>query len=182
MPCLFEQNKVSKAISLAHTGIQYSDSIDDKKFVAFSAHTLYLCFKKINKPDSALYYLELNNQITDEVASTDINKELQQIEFTELLTQREENAQQVLENEKNRNKIVLYVFITAGIAFIIILTLQWRNNKQKQKANTLLQQQKEKVESTLSELKSTQAHSSNQKRWLRLENLQQVLHTRYKTH
>ena len=108
-----EQNKVSKAISLAHTGIHYADSIDDKKFVAFSAHTLYLCFKKINKPDSALYYLELNNRITDEVASTDINKELQQIEFTELLTQREENAQQVLENEKNRNKIVLYVFITA---------------------------------------------------------------------
>ena len=39
----------------------------------------------------------------------------------------------------------------------MIALLLWRNNKREQKANALLQQQKEKVESTLSELKSTQA-------------------------
>ena len=39
----------------------------------------------------------------------------------------------------------------------MLALLFWRNNRQKQKANTLLQQQKEKVENTLSELKSTQA-------------------------
>ena len=33
----------------------------------------------------------------------------------------------------------------------------WRNNKEKQKANALLTEQKNKVETTLSELKATQA-------------------------
>jgi signal transduction histidine kinase len=40
---------------------------------------------------------------------------------------------------------------------LIIALIQFQNNKQKKKANFLLQQQKEKVESTLQELKSTQA-------------------------
>jgi len=43
------------------------------------------------------------------------------------------------------------------LAVVIIAFIQYRNNKHKQKANILLTHQKEKVESTLSELKSTQA-------------------------
>jgi two-component system NtrC family sensor kinase len=40
---------------------------------------------------------------------------------------------------------------------LLVAYIQWRSNKHKQKANLLLQQQKERVESTLSELKSAQA-------------------------
>ena len=43
------------------------------------------------------------------------------------------------------------------LVILLIALIQWRNNKQKKKANTLLQQQKEKVENTLTELKSTQS-------------------------
>ena len=53
-----------------------------------------------------------------------------------------------------------FAIATLGIlvlAVVIIAFIQYRNNKHKQMANILLQQQKEKVESTLSELKSTQA-------------------------
>ena len=42
-------------------------------------------------------------------------------------------------------------------AVIIIALIQFRNNKQKQKANLLIIRQKQKVEATLTELKSTQA-------------------------
>jgi two-component system NtrC family sensor kinase len=41
--------------------------------------------------------------------------------------------------------------------FLLLAIILYRNNRQKQYTNVLLQQQKEKVESTLSELKSTQA-------------------------
>jgi two-component system NtrC family sensor kinase len=51
----------------------------------------------------------------------------------------------------------MYVFATALVFFIVILTIQWRNSKHKRKANEILQQQKQKVENTLAELKSTQA-------------------------
>jgi two-component system, NtrC family, sensor kinase len=53
-----------------------------------------------------------------------------------------------------------FVIISLGIlilAVLIITFIQYRNNKQKQKANLLLQQQKQKIETTLSELKSTQS-------------------------
>jgi signal transduction histidine kinase len=46
----------------------------------------------------------------------------------------------------------ILLFGTLAIALI-----QWRNNKHKQKANLMLRQQKEKIESTLTELKFTQS-------------------------
>jgi signal transduction histidine kinase len=63
--------------------------------------------------------------------------------------------------EQRRIKNIQY-FTIAGLAallvvILIIVFIQWKNNNQKKKANALLQLQKEKVENTLSELKSTQA-------------------------
>ncbi len=63
--------------------------------------------------------------------------------------------------EQKRIKNIQY-FAIAALAFLLLAILlfasiQWRNNKQKKKANALLQQQKEKVEDTLTELKSTQS-------------------------
>ena len=51
----------------------------------------------------------------------------------------------------------MYALVAGLCVFLLVAIILFRNNKQKQKANKLLQQQKEKVESTLSELKSTQA-------------------------
>ncbi|KAA9042302.1 two-component sensor histidine kinase [Ginsengibacter hankyongi] len=63
--------------------------------------------------------------------------------------------------EQKRIKNIQY-FTIAGLAFLLLAILlfahiQWRNNKQKKKANALLQQQNKKVEETLTELKSTQS-------------------------
>jgi len=56
----------------------------------------------------------------------------------------------------------LQYFVIGGLALIVIAVLwiavaQWSHNKQKQKANLLLQRQKSKVESTLLDLQATQA-------------------------
>jgi len=63
--------------------------------------------------------------------------------------------------EVKRAKIQQYSIIAALAFFLlavaVIATTQYRHNKQKKKANILLRQQKEKVESTLTELKSTQS-------------------------
>src|SRR4029079_16290588 len=60
-----------------------------------------------------------------------------------------------------RIKNIQYFTIGALILLMLIILLfafiQWRNNRQKKRANALLQQQKEKVEDTLIELKSTQS-------------------------
>ena len=77
--------------------------------------------------------------------------------------------------EAKRIKTQQYFVISAlGIivfAVISIAFIQYRNNKNKQKANVLLQQEKEKVESTLSELKSTQAQLIQQEKMASLGEL-----------
>ncbi len=58
---------------------------------------------------------------------------------------------------KNQQYFAIAALCLVVFAVLIIAFIQFRNNRQKKKANIALQQQKEKVESTLSELKSTQA-------------------------
>ena len=57
---------------------------------------------------------------------------------------------------KNFQYLAIAILGVVVLAVIVIALIQWRNNKQKQKANVLLQQQKVKVESTLTELRITQ--------------------------
>ncbi|MEO6455301.1 MAG: ATP-binding protein [Ginsengibacter sp.] len=58
---------------------------------------------------------------------------------------------------KNQQYFAIATLAVIVLAAIIIAFIQFRSNKQKKQANLLLQQQKQKVEITLSELKSTQA-------------------------
>jgi len=65
------------------------------------------------------------------------------------------------ENVQERKRIGQWrVIASLGLlilAFLLIMFFQWRNSKHRKRANLLLQQQKEKVETTLLELRSTQS-------------------------
>ena len=79
------------------------------------------------------------------------------MKFDYKLNEKETEQRLVLQQEKDRDKIKTYVFITALVSFIIIVTILWRNNNHRKKSNQLLSKQKEEIEKTLIELKSTQA-------------------------
>ena len=151
-----KQGKIKDAIPLLHHEIRVSASTKDREDIKDAAKILYICFNRLGVHDSAFYYLKLSDSlqtITDRVSN---NNEVRQIAFDTQLSQKENESNLVLQNVRNRNKITIYIFLTAVVFFLILAIVQWRNNKQKKKANLLLQQQKEKVESTLSELKATQ--------------------------
>jgi two-component system, NtrC family, sensor kinase len=63
--------------------------------------------------------------------------------------------------EQQRIKNAQYFTIAGLISLLLVISLilfiQWRNNRQKKRANALLQQQNEKIEETLTELKATQS-------------------------
>jgi len=61
------------------------------------------------------------------------------------------------EKQRYENRIKMYGFISIITAVGLLAFILYRNNRQKQKANTLLQSQKKEIEATLGELKSTQA-------------------------
>ena len=116
---------------------------------------LALNYNKSKGYDSAYKYMAIAKNISDSLNNIQLNNlgKFHSIGFAEKLRLKDLENQAVV--TENRNRIILLLIVV--IVFFVIASILYRNNKQKQRANLLLQQQKVKVESTLQELKSTQA-------------------------
>ena len=110
-------------------------------------------YRLIKNNDSALKYLELRVALNDSLFNKSKSRAIQTLTFNEKLQQQESRAVTM----QFQNKVRLYALLTLLGVFLLIGIILYRNNKIKQKANILLQQQKGKVESTLKALESTQA-------------------------
>ncbi len=151
------QGKIGKAIAEAREAYALSLPITDPAAERFAADLLNTCYEKSGNLDSAYHYLKLKDSLNNVIQAHSNAIEIQQFRFDQQFSKREQEAAAVLQGQKNRNRILIYVFITAVFFFLFIAIIQWRNSRQRKKANTVLQQQKQKVETTLQELKSTQA-------------------------
>ncbi len=118
-------------------------------------------YYKQNKPDSAFVYLKLATVIKDSLNNAD---------RTNLLAFKNKGFDQVMQLKKleeeriqTQTKIRTFLLLSGIAVFILTTFLLYRNNKQRQKANVLLQKQNEEidlqkrnVEVTLAELKAAQ--------------------------
>ena len=100
----------------------------------------------------------------DNVTNEDYRKKISQTNMQYEFDKKQSAAKAVQDKKdanakriKNQQYFVIATLVILVLVILLIAFMQWRNNRHKQKANSLLQQQKEKVESTLSELKSAQA-------------------------
>jgi two-component system, NtrC family, sensor kinase len=100
----------------------------------------------------ALYFRKVYDSANDEMYGEKKTQSLQKIVSEEQQRQRNIEAERVA----YQNRLKQYVLLSGLGVFLLIAFLLYRNNRNKQKANNLLAQQKQKVESTLTELKSTQ--------------------------
>jgi len=115
---------------------------------------IYKSYKLNKNTDSAYKYLQLASPANDSAYEARIKSlsEFQEMAFDDELRLQE------LEKEKigTQNKIRTYAMLAGLGVFLSIGLVLYRNNRRKQKANLVLQQQKDKVEKTLQELKATQ--------------------------
>ncbi|CAN5801254.1 hypothetical protein BH10BAC2_BH10BAC2_40900 [soil metagenome] len=109
-------------------------------------------FKQAGEKDSALKYFEIAYTLDSAVNLESSNE----FYIKDIDEQRQHEKIKASRNEYE-NQIKIYVLITSLAVFFIIAFLLLRNNKLERKANLLLTEQKQKVETTLQELKSTQA-------------------------
>ncbi|HEY5771535.1 MAG TPA: ATP-binding protein [Chitinophagaceae bacterium] len=111
-----------------------------------SSSLLVKLYREKHKYDSAFYYEDLATSIKDSLYGIPKFKQLQ------LLMLSEQKQQQVIEQEQERykNKTRMIALWSAIGVFLIIAFILFRNNRQKQKTNKVL-------ENTLSNLRSTQA-------------------------
>ena len=125
-----------------------------------AANMLADIYQSQNKPDSSLKYLRIALNIKDSLFSREKTNAIQNIAYKEQEKQKEIEASQL----KFQTRLKMYSLLGGLIALLVIAVILLRNNRNKQKAYTLLQNQKQqtdkqksKAEEALTELKSTQA-------------------------
>jgi two-component system, NtrC family, sensor kinase len=98
-------------------------------------------------------YTLLTLNLRDSIYNADKTRSVQRTELEQEIKTRE------IENKKKQyeNEVKMYALISGFAIVLLIAFFLYRNNRHKQRANTLLQQQKVKVETTLSELKKAQS-------------------------
>ena len=130
----------------AYRGLKNAQSAGSRDLLVRAYASLSTIFKLRNNMDSAFFYQGLAMAAKDSFNSVEKIKQFQNIGFYEQLKVQE------LEKEKVENKNKIRTFsLLAGLAVIsIIAFITYRNNRQKQKANLVL-------EKTLTDLKSTQS-------------------------
>lgn len=100
-------------------------------------------FDKENKLDSAYYYARQESALKDTVFNQQVFNKIQALNFNEEVRLKEEKAQR---RQKTRATLVL----TGFSSILLVALILYRNNRQRKKANIVL-------EKTLSDLKSTQS-------------------------
>ncbi|MEP6949900.1 MAG: ATP-binding protein [Ginsengibacter sp.] len=157
-------NNPSDARQYLEKGLQLSKEINDKKSLASVYSNLSFLDNKEGNYKQAYEYYRLYTIYRDSVDNVEISDKFSQAQLKHDYEIKEANlraAQAKKDAEAKRARNIQYMVIGSLVIIIlavsIIVFIQHRNNKQKQKANLLLRDQNEKVESTLSELKSTQS-------------------------
>jgi signal transduction histidine kinase len=159
---LYEATKDTDTSMLyARKALDIFKELKESSGISGSYSLLSAIYAKQNISDSAYAYSKLASIIKDSLSNAEKNNLLafKNMDFDEIMRVKELEEEKIQTRARIRTSALL-----AGIGvFILISFLLYRNNKQRQKANALLQNQKEEierqklnVEKTLAELKATQ--------------------------
>ncbi|MBL0183516.1 MAG: hypothetical protein IPP96_14975 [Chitinophagaceae bacterium] len=124
--------------------------------------SLYSLYKLTGNNDSAFHYIQLYKNLNDSLNKADKEKinEYQNVGFNEKIKTQELQSEQT----RRENNIRTYILLAGIAVFMLIAFLLYKNNRNRKKANELLQKQKEEIEiqkrnaeGTLAELKAAQS-------------------------
>ncbi len=127
IPYLLKTNQVAKArlfsLQLLSTGNQVSSNI----FKLDAAGFLSQAYNKLQKPDSAFFYLSMQSALKDSIFNQNNFSKIQALAFNEEIRKIDEDAKQAAANEERKQNIQ-FSFIAFGIiCFIIVFLLLSRS-------------------------------------------------------
>lgn len=146
-----ELKQMDSAVYYAKMGLEGALKFDYKSGIWKSSTLLAELYDSVDIKQ-AYYYTKLSLSASNALFGADKIQELQKT-----LSEEQQRQQQIEEEQiKTENRLKQYAFSGGLLIMAVVAVFLYRNNRQKQKANSLLASEKEKVESTLRELKSTQ--------------------------
>ncbi len=111
-------------------------------------------WKMKGNADSAFFYLSLSKRIGD---SINADQSLKLAQFQKLNFEEQLSLEKTAQDAEARSNNIRTIGLIAGLVLLSALVFVfYRNNRRKHKANIVLQQQKQTIETTLSELQATQ--------------------------
>jgi len=147
-----ELNQLDSSIYYAKKALGEAES-HSYKLSLLDATSLLSSLYELIDAKQALHYYKITNKLKEELIGAGNIKTMQN-----MIALAEENQRQINETKKEyQRQLKQYGFIFGLLVLIILAFGQYRNNIRKQRANALLLRQKEEIQSTLMQLKSTQA-------------------------
>lgn len=160
--CYYNLNDYETALNYSLSSIEYSKAVDRNN--AFNKQ-IYQLVSSIydamgNKP-KAYDYLKMYHQILlneKEGSGTTVAETLMEsmMEQSQKKIDLLEEEALLKEQKTKTQRLWIISIVGALLSTLLILVILYRNNKNKQKANKLLQQQKDEIQTTLEQLKATQ--------------------------
>jgi two-component system, NtrC family, sensor kinase len=147
-----ELNQPDSAIYYAKLGLELGKRLSYTNRILTASSLLAELYAEEN-PKEAVRYYQMASAAKDSLYGVQKFQRLQSATMEEQERQTEIEAAAIA----YRNSIRQWGLIGGVALFLIVAIVLYRNNRQKQKANTVLQEQKQKVESTLHKLKATQS-------------------------
>jgi signal transduction histidine kinase len=148
---LYIRNDTDSSVYFAQRALDLCRKYRYKNFEVSVTGFLAEVYHKIDV-DSAYKYITIMVAAKEEVNNASKGRQFQKVSSDV------EKREKELEDAKARfrNSLWLYGLVTLLLFSVLIAVIFWRNNRQRQKANTLLEEKKETLEHTLQELKATQ--------------------------
>ena len=146
-----KMSQKDSTLHYAKLALTYAQKGNNAKGILKSSDNLSALYQG-NDDTEALHYYKIAVAAKDSLYSQDKVKRLLSITFEEKeQAQKLEAAKVVYQNRIKFSVMMGILAVFAGIALLL-----YRNNRQKQKANILLQEQRDEVERTLTQLTSAQ--------------------------
>ena len=144
-------NKLDSAIYNAKKGLEYGQLLAYKRPIMDAANLLAELFEQKDINESLRYYKIAS-------AAKDSMYDVEKLQTLQTITVGEQERKREMQAAKRdyQNKVRQFVLFAGLGAFSIIALILYRNNLQKQKANIILKDQKERTEQAMEDLKSTQ--------------------------
>ena len=136
-------NKPDSSILYARKTVELSANLKDANMMSAAYSLLSVIYDNQQNKDSALSYLKLANTIKDSLNNDERKKILafQNVGFDEQIRLKELEEEKIQSQTKNRT----YAMLSGIAVFMLIAFLLYRNNRNRRKANELLQKQKEEI-------------------------------------